>query len=474
MDFGKAARKKIVDFLAIPRPTVEDLIYNPIQCGYLLKFCKKEYNEENLEFVMAVQKFRDNLTTRDKFGWSTDDTMEDLDQKTGILSDPELIYNVDLADFYEKNQKSTRWPSGIVVRDWVERDVVRLWNKYLSNSSPTQICIASHVLVNTIKRLKLFHVYGPRVFDEALIDPQKTLGRDILPRFLKSPIYMEMRDRLSSLIDLPDANSLNAHPPEVSKITPARCAFLNVTMAMEDRVVFNDLLEYVKSLYAAENVLAVRMIRIFRAMWHTNTPAIGGHAHHPASESKSAVEKVGRERTDSSSSIDSSRSNTMRNFTAEAPDLRNIFRCMKSEEELHEIEDFAWDIFRYFITQGSAYEICISVRQARDIMWQLAMPTSDMFDKAETSALITVREHFVAYKRSKWFPGLIDKVQQKCDEEEAQRLKEMGCFGSRSALAELQESLHGSRHGGPLASQTSFAYHASMKPTKAHPSVKAH
>ena len=73
----KAEKTKIEDFLAMPKVTVEQLIYNPIQCGYFLKFCKQEYSEENLEFVMAVQKFSDNLTTRDKNGWPAGKTMDD-------------------------------------------------------------------------------------------------------------------------------------------------------------------------------------------------------------------------------------------------------------------------------------------------------------------------------------------------------------------------------------------------------------
>ena len=420
----RAEKAKIEDFLSVGKVSVEQLIYNPIQCGYFLKFCKQEYSEENLEFVMAVQKFSDNLTTRDKNGWPAGKTMDDLDLETGVLQDPELIYDIDLERFYVDNQAGTAWPSRIVIRDWVEKDVVRLWNKYLSNDSPNQICMPSKVLINTIKRLKLLHIYGPRVFDETLIDPQKTLGRDILPRFVNSPIYQDMRKRLSGLLELPEGSSLEAPSPDLSRITPARCAFLNISTAMEDRLVYDELLAYMQSLYASENILATRLIRIYRAMWSTDIlpPGMGVSVkagNGPGSPGKSPL------------------------LTPLTSDSSTIFRRSKTPQELQDIAEFAWTIYNFCIAPGSAFEVCISIRQSKDIMWKLAIPTADMFDKAEMSALVTVREHFNAFKRSKWFPVLIDKAQVKCDEEEAARIKAAGCFGG----GEMMEST--SMHGPP-------------------------
>ena len=424
----KAEKTKIEDFLAMPKVTVEQLIYNPIQCGYFLKFCKQEYSEENLEFVMAVQKFSDNLTTRDKNGWPAGKTMDDLDDETGVLRDPELIYDIDLEKFYKDNQAGTAWPSRIVIRDWVEKDVVRLWNKYLSNDSPNQICMPSKVLINTIKRLKLLHIYGPRVFDETLIDPQKTLGRDILPRFVNSPVYQDMRKRLSGLLDLPDGSTLEAPSPEISRITPARCAFLNISTAMEDRLVYDELLAYMQSLYASENILATRMIRVYRAMWnndHIGIHGIGVSSKRPLGSFSAA----------SAASATAAAAST------------TVFKSVKTAEDIQAMNDFSWHVYNYFIAPGSAFEVCISIRQSKDIMWKLAIPTADMFDKAELSALVTLRDHFNAFKRSKWFPALIDKAQIKCDEEEAARIKAAGCFG----VGEMMEpsSMHGtsSRHG---------------------------
>ena len=37
----QAEKVKIEEFLATPKVKVEDLVYNPIQCSYFLKFCKQ-------------------------------------------------------------------------------------------------------------------------------------------------------------------------------------------------------------------------------------------------------------------------------------------------------------------------------------------------------------------------------------------------------------------------------------------------
>ena len=46
--------------------------------------------------------------------------------------------------------------------------------------------MAAKVAENTKRRMKLLDLYGPDVFSEALLDPLKTINRDVLPRFLAS------------------------------------------------------------------------------------------------------------------------------------------------------------------------------------------------------------------------------------------------------------------------------------------------
>ena len=100
-------------------------------------------------------------------------------------------------------------------REAVEGYVKYIWDKFLCDSSPTQICMSGAVLLNTVKRLKLLHIYGREVFSETLIDPMKTMRKDILPRFLNSDIYQELLKQLVSCERLPTAAMLGKmdNPP---------------------------------------------------------------------------------------------------------------------------------------------------------------------------------------------------------------------------------------------------------------------
>jgi hypothetical protein len=82
-----------------------------------------------------------------------------------------------------------------------------IWDTYLCERASTQICVPSLIFDNTIKRLKLLNLYGPHVFDETMIDPMKTLAKDIYPRFIVSEYFRELRclfdamNRLKRLFD---------------------------------------------------------------------------------------------------------------------------------------------------------------------------------------------------------------------------------------------------------------------------------
>ena len=64
-----------------------------------------------------------------------------------------------------------------------------------------------------MKRIKLFHLYGPEVFEEACLDPIKTMRKDILPRFCRSPIYESMIHRLASCDPPPATSYLHVPTP---------------------------------------------------------------------------------------------------------------------------------------------------------------------------------------------------------------------------------------------------------------------
>ena len=71
-----------------------------------------------------------------------------------------------------------------------------------------------------MKRIKLFHLYGPEVFEVACLDPIKTMRKDILPRFCRSPIFETMIQRLSSCDPPPPAIALHVPLPVRYSLLP--------------------------------------------------------------------------------------------------------------------------------------------------------------------------------------------------------------------------------------------------------------
>ena len=147
-------------------------IDHPILCGYLLAFCESQYNAENINFIMEIDRFRD-LMSADKQSWSKH--WKELDDAIGLVSKsiahahiPECsiwqgpeelalglqIISQKFNEFIEfisimRSGNPKDWPSKLIPREAVVEYVYFIWNKYLSDSAPHQICIPSKVLTNT-------------------------------------------------------------------------------------------------------------------------------------------------------------------------------------------------------------------------------------------------------------------------------------------------------------------------------------
>ena len=256
---------------------IESFVESPIHCGYLLLFCGSQYCSENLHFAMEVDRYRDifsfDIASFGKKSW------RELDESLQIKSSPIPDVKIDIALFYKTNNNAL-WPSSIVIRDAVEGYVKYIWDKFLSDSSATQICMAGTVLQNTIKRLKLLHIYGREVFSETLIDPMKTMRKDILPRFLNSEIYQELLKQIQSCYKLPAAAMLVVPPPNADSIMDtltqrdlsAGLIHLDVTDILNDRFLYNEFLSYLQSIVSSENLLCMRLIAIFKETFREQPP----------------------------------------------------------------------------------------------------------------------------------------------------------------------------------------------------------
>ena len=173
----------------------------------------------------------------------------------------------------------TCWPSKKIRQDLVEAIVQSIWSKYLADNAECQICMPSQVLTNTRERVHRLLVYGPDVFGECLLDPIRTLERDIFPRFLVSPFYAEMNLRVSSLAHVPAPTELVIPLPQESLFTATRdVMYLNdrrmfsLGEILQDRLLCKEFLAHLQTTLQSENLLCIQMIRQYVDMSLNSDP----------------------------------------------------------------------------------------------------------------------------------------------------------------------------------------------------------
>jgi hypothetical protein len=231
--------------------------------------------------------------------------------------------------------------------------------------------IPSRVLVRTRHRLENLHIYGGCVFDETLLDPIKTLKKDVLPRFLATPFCKRMHMRLKAMLPLPKLSELSLALPgkiltttwEDEKITVENLREISMPDMLHDRLLYSHFLDYCKSIYSQENLYCARAISIFKCHYkgHTKCPL-------PA-------------------------------------------------------EDMAWIVFRYFAAPGSVYEVSLSHRRRKEMMQGLAEPNVPMFDNIQESAFQMLRVHWKTFSHTPIFQTFPDKIK----EEKQKKLLASGC-----------------------------------------------
>eukprot|EP00981_Chlorochromonas_danica_P005382 scaffold1091_cov164-Ochromonas_danica.AAC.5 len=219
------------------------------------------------------------------------------------------------------------------------------------------------ILVNTVKRLKLIHVYGREVFSEALLDPVKTIQRDIQPRFLASEDYRNLRQLLNSLDPLPCAQSLKLpKPPHViysrydMRTLESGEARFTMDDLIDDRILFPEFLKYLEQCVSSENLRCMRAIQVYKEA-----------------------------------------------------------RGSSDNKEQSLAVDYAWTIYKFFVAPGSAYGISISHRRLKEVMRALASPNLNTFEAVEQSALSALKVHFDTYKTTKEYSQLYKIVLSRKD-----------------------------------------------------------
>ena len=244
--------------------TINGFLLNPIISGFFLKFSHSEYNAENMIYVLEINRFK--YLCSDPKIWSETFTYKFVDKDFPNfdkirLNESDLVFG-----------GMKEWPSTKIPFASFKDHAQTIWDKYLSNLATTQICMPAHVLSNTIHRLRYMDLYGPRVFDETLIDPIKTLDKDVRPRFIQSPIYTSMSRRLNALYPLRKATTLHVTLPTNSacfewtddKLTVSNLRNISMYELFYDQFLYEEFLKYSKTIYAEENLFLCRSIAIFK------------------------------------------------------------------------------------------------------------------------------------------------------------------------------------------------------------------
>ena len=345
--------------LAKIQETIGGILANPIQSGYLIKFSQSEFNDENLNYLLEVDHFKDLY--KDNSIWPDDESYDIIDDKIPNFG---LVIKTE-NDLVFENGNSHEWPSKKINFLVFKEQAKSIWNKFLSSSSQNQICMPARVLSNTIYRLHHLHLYGPKVFDETLIDPFKTLSTTVVPRFLVSTYFQNMSKRLEKLFPLPTKDQLQIRPPSkgTGKWDEASVTIENLREVTQydlfhDGTLYEEFLKYSKTVFSEENVYLMRAIYVFKQY-----------------------------------------------FDCEDVDLLVLGKIPP------EAEDQAWKIFRFFIIPGSAFFVGgLSDLNRKDIMRKLSHPEPDMFISVEKAIYRLLRDQYNSYSFTKEFTELPSKL----------------------------------------------------------------
>lgn len=371
---------------------VESLLNQPIQCGFLLAFCQAQHCAENVSFAIEIDRCKDYFAL-DRRNWPRDRKWSDLDVQYGVLTE---VYDPMVACELEDDIRrgyhiipSNTWKSTTVPLDTIDTFLKLIWDNYLWHEADSQICISSATLVRTSRRMRLIHVYGEMAFYEALEEPLKTMKKDILPRFVASRYHSRLKMRLSSLHPLPSSSDLVIESPDnierneysLNEIRNGTTMF-TLRDCLHDKILYDEFFAYLSRSVATENLLCYRAIDTFE----------------------------------------------------------RLFDQEYVNDEL--VDDWAWTVYRFFVAAGSCYEVSVSYRNRKDIMYSLVKPHDAMFSNLQESAIVALKEHFAAFQTTPEYANLTKYVSDY--HEQLQKMRQQKQSSKSSCFSCAPESKYSS------------------------------
>jgi hypothetical protein len=171
---------------------------------------RSQYCAENLNFFMAVDKFKDECGLLD-------------------FRDPESVQSCkEMAD--------------------------QIWADYLSLNSPNEVSLPSDDREHTKERMKRPGEFRGKLFDVAMQDAIKTLQKDTLMRFLKAQQYTEMAAKVTAVHEMivkkvfdSDSSYLIDMPTQTT-LTDDKIARGNFSLddILGDKILFREMLDYLE------------------------------------------------------------------------------------------------------------------------------------------------------------------------------------------------------------------------------------
>ena len=323
------------------------LVSHPVCYGFLLHFCEIQHCDENLSFIRAVDEYHSIFSA----DWvQGGEVWLSIDWRV-----IDMTVEIDNENINEGLLTSDTWISNLK-KETVVAKIEFILGKYLRDDAQNQVCVSKSLIARTLKRVKLLYLYGPSVFDEACLDPILTMEKDVLPRFRGSNIVNAMIVRVASSEPVPPGRDLNVPPPEnlllhlcsAEAFPDTRCFTLDELIGCQH--LYDSFFTFLQGISKekADKLLCIRKIDIFEELMHMN--------------------------------------------------------CTK------EATEEAWQIYRYYVAQGSAFEIFIRPLDRNDLMLSLAVPKRDMFLHVRQSAYLSLKLDyglFVTTATYRGFPKLM-------------------------------------------------------------------
>lgn len=297
--------------------------------GYLLNFCQEHYCNENLEFLLAVKKFS-NLFILQKDKWLHYTQLDLLTEDDTLCIQNKNLFN-ELFDEFQQKQ--------------IEYELNYIWKYYLEPTNAIiEVCLPYEILDNTQRRIRLFKIYGPEIFDEAIVEPTKSMVRDIMPRYVSSEQFQEMMHRKNLCMYLPLAQDLKIPFPTSSRIIKlANLTSENIfnytcdlNNYIKDKFLYNTFLIYLQNSMCAENLLCYRALDLFYDYMNNDNKKDG--------------------------------------------------------------YELAWTIYYYFLCIGSAFEISLNYHIRYEVSKRMCKLDINTFDQVLKSLKISLEEQLMEYR----------------------------------------------------------------------------